>query len=150
MMWVCMGNPSCASALPFLTALRGQELCLIRLAPGMQELKAKKAEMARLRIQLQQAENRNIKLAQEAAERERKRREAEEFEAMKLRVLQLEHLVAEKALVDPAAVRLMLLMQMLKYRVLAEKACVNPAALRLVAPSPRVQRHSCLGHTCAG
>ncbi len=78
----------------------------IRLNDGVQELKAKRAEMARLRIQLQQAENRNIKLAQEAAERERKRLEAEEFEAMKLRVLQLERLVTEKALVDPAAVRL--------------------------------------------
>ena len=71
----------------------------------MQELKAKRAEMARLRIQLQQAENRKIKLVQEAAERERKLKEAEEFEAMKLRVLQLERLVAEKAVVNPAVVR---------------------------------------------
>ena len=62
--------------------------------------------MARLRIQLQQAENRNIVLQHEAAERERKRRESEEFEAMKLRVLQLERLVAEKAVADPAAVGL--------------------------------------------
>ena len=62
--------------------------------------------MARLRIQLQQAENRNIALQREAAERERKRRESEEFEAMKLRVLQLERLVAEKAVADPAAVGL--------------------------------------------
>ena len=62
--------------------------------------------MARLRIQLQQAENRNIALQREAAERERKRLESEEFEAMKLRVLQLERLVAEKAVADPAAVGL--------------------------------------------
>ena len=66
-------------------------------------------EMARLRIQLQQAENRNIVLQHEAAERERIRREGEEFEAMKLRVLQLERLVADKAVADPAAVGLLCL-----------------------------------------
>ena len=71
-----------------------------------QELKAKKAEMARLRIQLQQAENRNIALQRAAAEREQQRRESEDFEAMKLRVLQLERLVADKAVADPAAVGL--------------------------------------------
>ncbi len=80
-------------------------LCKERLPFPVQELKAKKAEMARLRIQLQQAENRNIKLAQEAAERERKRKESAEFEVMKQKVLQLERLVAENAAINPSVVR---------------------------------------------
>ena len=100
----------------------------------MQELKAKRAEMARLRIQLQQAENRNIKLAQEAAERKRKRRDAEDFEAMKLRVLQLERLVADKAVVDPAAVR----------RLLRPHRLACPAGNSLVDREPAaVQRLIC-------
>jgi hypothetical protein len=69
-----------------------------------QELKVKKLEMAKLRIQLQQAENRNIMLKREAEERERKANEAAEFEAMKLRVRQLELLVAENAATNPAKV----------------------------------------------
>lgn len=60
--------------------------------------------MAELRIKLQQAENRKTRLLQEKAERERKAREAQEFEAMKQRVLHLEKLVAENAAVNPAAV----------------------------------------------
>lgn len=108
--------------------LQGQ-LRLIGLAPGVQELKAKRAEMARLQIQLQQAENRNIKLAQEAAERERKRKEAEDFEAMKLRVLQLERLVTEKAQVDPAAVRrITVSLGSVGSWKLAEKTLDDPAA----------------------
>lgn len=60
----------------------------------MQELKAKKLEMARLQIKLQQMENRKNQLLLAAEERARKQREAAEFEAMKLRVMQLEQLVA--------------------------------------------------------
>lgn len=60
----------------------------------MQELKAKKLEMARLQIKLQQMENRKNMLLLAAEERARKQREAAEFEAMKLRVMQLEQMVA--------------------------------------------------------
>lgn len=61
---------------------------------AMQELKAKKLEMAKLQIALQQAENRKNQLLRAAAERSQKQRELEDFEAMKLRVLQLEKMVA--------------------------------------------------------
>lgn len=67
----------------------------------VQELKAKRLEMAKLQIQLQQAENRKNQAlfagVVAADERARKQREAEEFEAMKLRVMQLEKLVAAAA-----------------------------------------------------
>ena len=59
-----------------------------------QEVKAKKLEMAKLQIALQQAENRKNQLLRAAAERSHKQRELEDFEAMKLRVLQLERMVA--------------------------------------------------------
>ncbi|KAK9909285.1 hypothetical protein WJX75_000044 [Coccomyxa subellipsoidea] len=66
-----------------------------------EELKAKRLEMAKLQIQLQQAENRKNQAlfagVVAADERARKQREAEEFEAMKLRVMQLEKLVAAAA-----------------------------------------------------
>ncbi len=61
---------------------------------AIQELKAKKLEMAKLQIALQQAENRKNQLLRAAAERSQKQRELEDFEAMKLRVLQLEKMVA--------------------------------------------------------
>jgi hypothetical protein len=80
-------------------------MSLEQVLPCAQELKAKKLEMAKLRIQLQQAENRNIILKREAEERNRKAKEAAEFEAMKLRVQQLELLVAENAAINPAKVR---------------------------------------------
>ena len=79
-------------------------MSLKQVLPCAQELKAKKLEMAKLRVQLQQAENRNIMLKREAEERERKAKEAAEFEAMKLRVQQLEVLVAENAAINPAKV----------------------------------------------
>ena len=73
----------------------------------MQELKAKRLEMAKLQIALQRAENvRNQQLLAgvvAADERLRKQREAEEFEAMKARVMQLEKLVAAAA-APPASV----------------------------------------------
>ncbi len=63
----------------------------------VQELKAKKLQMAALKIKLQQAENRRTVLLLAAQERARKEAEAAEFEAMKQRVLQLEKMVAASA-----------------------------------------------------
>ncbi|BDA42396.1 hypothetical protein COCOBI_03-2830 [Coccomyxa sp. Obi] len=65
-------------------------------------LKAKKLEMAKLQIALQQAENRKNQLLRAAAERTQKQRELEDFEAMKLRVLQLEKMVAAAASTAPS------------------------------------------------
>jgi hypothetical protein len=59
-----------------------------------QELKLKRLEMAKLQIKLQQAENRRNMMLLAAEQQARKQREAEEFEAMKQRLEQLERMVA--------------------------------------------------------